>query len=136
MSNFSVFGFLKQLMRPGSDKPPASAWLDKIILDQRGEEIVLTCARIVLIEAQGDHVAFKTADNTYLKPGTISEYERQLDPKMFLRIHRSTIVNIKKIARVSHIAEGCLNFHMSNDKVVSSSETYQDGIDEALPRLG
>ena len=130
-----IFKLLRRWLMRGKGPVEARTWLDKITIDQRGEEIVLSCARIVLIEAKGGNISFMTADNAWLKPGIISHYERNLDPDMFLRIHRSTIVNKKKIARVSPLGEGRLNFHMSNDRVVSSSETYQEAIDKALPQI-
>lgn len=120
---------------PGRDSAEAQTWLDKITIEKRGETTVVSCARIVLIEAKGDNVLIHTADTSYLTPGAISHFERTLDPGVFLRIHRSTVINKRKIARVSRLAEGRLNFHMNNDKVVSSSENYQEAINKALPDL-
>ena len=130
-----IFKFLKRLLMPGGDSAEARTWLDKISNEKRGETTVIACARIVLLEAKGDNVLIHTADNSWSTPGAISHFERSLDPKVFLRIHRSTIINKRKIARVSRLAEGRLNFHMNNDKVDSSSENYQDAISKALPDL-
>lgn len=110
-------------------------WLDKITIDQRGEETVLSCARIILVEAKGEYLSFVTADKAYRKPGKITRLGKDLDPGTFLRIHRSTLVNKKKIARVSPLPDGRMKFHMSNDRVVTSSATYQDAIHKALPHI-
>lgn len=110
-------------------------WLTEITIDRKGEAIVLSCARVVLIEARGDFVSIETADNSFLKPGTIAHYERYLDPEIFLRIHRSRIVNKKKIARISRLTDERLNFHMNNDKVAGSSQKYHEAILRALPEL-
>lgn len=130
-----VSRLLDRLGLSRSEHAEAGGWLDSIAVEKRGELIEISCARIILIEAKGSNVSIVTAEGTWLTPGTISDLERNLDPGIFLRIHRSTIVNKKKIGRVSRLTEGRLNFHMSNDKVVGSSEVYQEAITKALPDL-
>jgi two-component system LytT family response regulator len=52
------------------------------------------------VEAQDDYVALRSEKKNYLKQQTISSVENQLDPKRFVRIHRSYIVNLERIARI------------------------------------
>ncbi len=52
------------------------------------------------VEAQDDYVALRSEKKNYLKQQTISSVEAQLDPKKFVRIHRSYIVNLERIARI------------------------------------
>lgn len=110
-------------------------WIDTITTEWKGVVNVIPCNRIILIEAQGENVSIATAEGTYLKLGTIGDFEHKLNPAIFLRIHRSTIVNKTKIDRVSRLNEGRTNFHMSNDRVVGASQAYQDEINKALPNL-
>lgn len=118
-----------------ADGSAVSPWPDKVTLDIKGEAVVLSCARIILIEAKGDYLSFVTADKSYRTHGKMGQLEKGLNPSIFLRIHRSTIVNKKKIARVSDLSDGRQNFHMSNDQVVASSPKYQEAISKALPDL-
>lgn len=133
--NSLISRLLRRLGMSRIERSELRPWFQEISIDRKGEVVVLSCNNIILVEAQGDFVSFATAGGTYRKPGTISHFERNLDPDVFLRIHRSTIVNKKKIARVSHLTGERLSFHMSNDKVVSSSGTYQKAIIKALPDL-
>jgi len=50
-----------------------------------------------LLQAEGDYVVAHTADSTHLLKDTISSLQGRLDPAVFLRVHRSTIVNMSRI---------------------------------------
>jgi two-component system LytT family response regulator len=57
------------------------------------------------VEAQDDYVCFKADGRQYLKDQTLGALETQLDPAQFVRIHRSYILNIERIARVELYAK-------------------------------
>jgi two-component system LytT family response regulator len=50
--------------------------------------------------AQDDYVALHSEGKSYLKQQPIAELEAALDPSRFVRIHRSAIVNLERIARI------------------------------------
>ena len=52
------------------------------------------------IEAQDDYVAVRTAERVLLKEQTMAELERQLDPRRFVRIHRSVLLNLDRLVRL------------------------------------
>ncbi len=52
------------------------------------------------VEAQDDYVALHSAGKSYLKQQTIAQLEALLDPARFVRIHRSAIVNLERVARI------------------------------------
>jgi len=61
---------------------------------------VIPASRLDYAEAQDDYVALRSEGKTWLKQQTIASLEAALDPGRFLRVHRSYLVNIEKIARV------------------------------------
>ena len=61
--------------------------------------------KIDYVEAQDDYVAFKTGGKTLLKEQTLGDLEAQLDPRRFVRIHRSYLLNIERLARVELYAK-------------------------------
>lgn len=68
---------------------------------QKGKRIVLVdYAEIVWIGAQDELVFAHTADERYLVNMTMTELEGRLDPAVFFRIHRSTIVNLNQIVEI------------------------------------
>lgn len=52
---------------------------------------------IYLIEAKGDYIQIKTDDKNYIVHSTLKKIEEKLPHSLFLKIHRSYIINIKKI---------------------------------------
>jgi two-component system LytT family response regulator len=71
---------------------------------------VLPVEKIDYIEAQDDYVCFKAGGREYLKQEVMADLETLLDPTRFIRIHRSYILNIERLAKLelyakdSHIA--------------------------------
>jgi two-component system, LytTR family, response regulator len=66
-----------------------------------GQKInVISTDEIIYIGAEGDYVMIYTKDNRYLKEKTMKYMESHLDPMQFVRIHRSTILNVNFILRV------------------------------------
>ncbi|MDD7913959.1 LytR/AlgR family response regulator transcription factor [Polaribacter ponticola] len=52
---------------------------------------------IYLIEAKGDYINIKTEDSNYIVHSTLKKIEEKLPSSLFLKVHRSYIINVKKI---------------------------------------
>jgi len=52
---------------------------------------------IYLVEAKGDYIHIKTDDKNYVVHSTLKKIEEKLPDSLFLKIHRSYVINIKKI---------------------------------------
>ena len=61
---------------------------------------IIPVDRLDYVEAQDDYVALHSGGKSYLKQQPIAALEAQLDPARFVRIHRSAIVNLERIARI------------------------------------
>jgi Response regulator of the LytR/AlgR family len=83
----------------------AKGTLQRIIVRQGSEIEVIPVARIDYVEASDDYVTIAAAGKKHLKQQTIGELELQLDPRRFIRIHRSCIINIDRLARVEPYAK-------------------------------
>jgi two-component system, LytTR family, response regulator len=78
----------------------------KRILVRNGSRVhVIPAPMVDHIEAQDDYVAIHSRGKKYLKLERISELETTLDPKQFVRIHRSHIVNIDRLVRLETYAK-------------------------------
>jgi two-component system LytT family response regulator len=71
--------------------------LTRVLVPDGAELRVLPLEEIDYIEAQADYVAFHHAGRDHLKPQRISDLETQLDPRQFVRVHRSFIVNLRQV---------------------------------------
>jgi two-component system LytT family response regulator len=61
---------------------------------------VLATEKIDYVQAQDDYVAFRCEGKEYLKEQTLAQVEASLDPAQFVRIHRSYLLNLDRLARV------------------------------------
>jgi len=74
---------------------------DRILVKSSGEIFFLKAEEIDWIEAEGDYMKFHVAGRAHLMRETMARLESRLDPKRFIRIHRSTIVNIDRVRKLS-----------------------------------
>jgi two-component system LytT family response regulator len=66
---------------------------------------VIPLEKLDYAEAEDDYVALHSGGKSYLKQQTIAGLEALLDPARFVRIHRSTIVNLERVARIEPYAK-------------------------------
>jgi two-component system LytT family response regulator len=84
---------------------PRTGPAERILIRDGANVHVLPADAIDYVEAQDDYVAFKSAGKQYLKDQTLAAVEAVLDPARFVRIHRSFILNIDRIAKVELYAK-------------------------------
>jgi two-component system, LytTR family, response regulator len=61
---------------------------------------VIPVEKIDYVQAQDDYVCFRFEGKEYLKDQTLAQVEASLDPQKFVRIHRSFVLNVDRVARV------------------------------------
>lgn len=78
-----------------------SDWpLDRIVVRDGTKVTLIPLAKLDYIQAQDDYVLLKTPEKGHLKQQTLASLESRLDPKRFLRIHRSFIIQLDRLARL------------------------------------
>jgi two-component system LytT family response regulator len=92
------------------DSPPAHAGLAtaargperprRIVVRDGPKVHIIPVDRLEYVEAQDDYVALHSGGKSYLKQQPIAGVEAMLDPARFVRIHRSAIVNLERVARI------------------------------------
>ena len=98
---------LKQLLDylqrqgPAGATPASEDRTDRILVKSSGEIFFLKADEIDWIEAEGDYMKFHVTGRSHLMRETMARLEARLDPKRFIRIHRSTIVNIDRLRKLS-----------------------------------
>lgn len=84
---------------------PRQGPLERVLIRDGSQVHVLPVDRIDYVEAQDDYVSFKCEGRQYLKDQTMGAVEAGMDPARFVRIHRSYLLNIERIARVELYAK-------------------------------
>jgi two-component system LytT family response regulator len=83
----------------------AAGPLERIIVRKGANVVVIPVDSVDYIEAQDDYAAIHAGGKTHLKQETLGSFETLLDPSRFIRIHRSYILNIDRLARVEAYAK-------------------------------
>jgi two-component system, LytTR family, response regulator len=79
---------------------PPDQHLERVVVRDGSKVHIVPVAKLDYVEAQDDYVCLHSEQKRYLKQQTISTLESQLDPRNFVRIHRSYLVRLERIARI------------------------------------
>lgn len=74
--------------------------LQRILIREKAEVHVIPVAKIDYFESQDDYVSVKCGNRTYLKEQPLADLEAQLDPMVFVRIHRRFVLNLSRLAKI------------------------------------
>jgi len=96
-----------------------------------GRTVFLRREEIRCFEASGNHVKVRTADASYLLRETIKSLEARLDADRFVRIHRSTIVNVEHVREIRPWYTGEYIIVLTGGRELTLSRGYRAN----LPRL-
>jgi two-component system, LytTR family, response regulator len=79
---------------------PAGQFLERIVVKDGTKVTLVPAAKLEYVEALDDYVSLATEGKKLLKQQTISSLEAALDPAVFVRIHRSFLVNFERVTRI------------------------------------
>jgi len=104
----------------------------RLVVKAAGRVVFLDVDEIEWIEAAANYVRLQTADHSYLMREAISRIASRLDPLQFVRIHRSTIVNVRKIKELQPSSHGDYMVILANGKELSCSRGYRARLRELI----
>ncbi|MEO1417760.1 MAG: LytTR family DNA-binding domain-containing protein [Bacteroidota bacterium] len=104
-----------------------SSYPEKILVPSGRKLVSIDVQEIIRIEADGDYSRLVLPQNTYLSSYGISRLEEKLNPDTFLRVHRSSIVNIHFIESVEKYPSS-YDLILENKDVVRVSRSYMERI--------
>ncbi len=76
---------------------PITETLERIVVKSNSKITVIPTSKIRYLEAQDDYVMIYSTEGKHLKQATMKYFEENLDPKEFLRVHRSYIIRIDQV---------------------------------------
>jgi two-component system LytT family response regulator len=104
----------------------------RLVIRESGAVLLLQTDDIDWLEATGDYVLLHLGKRSHMIRETMNRMEARLDPNQFLRIHRSTIVNIDRIRRLHLISKGEYEVVLRDDTRLAVSRSYRNGIQRLL----
>lgn len=111
---------------------PAHPGTDRIMLKSSGRITFLRVEEIEWVEAQGDYVCLHTPGKKHLLREKIGVLEEQLSPDQFMRIHRSTIVNVNRIKEMQPLYHGDYAVLLQDGTRLTLSRSFRDRVFQGL----
>lgn len=105
---------------------------DRLVIKTSGRVVLLEVADIDWIDAAGNYVRLNTGSESHLLRETMNRLEGRLDPNRFLRIHRSTIVNVERIKELQQQFHGDYLVMLKGGQRLTLSRSYRDRLQELL----
>ena len=100
---------------------------------RQGREIVrVPMASIEWIDAAGDYMCIHASGQTHILRGTMKDLEDLLDPRLFQRVHRSTIVNLTRVKSLRAHMNGEYFLTLEGAQELKMSRSYRDKVEYFL----
>jgi two-component system, LytTR family, response regulator len=106
--------------------------LDRLVIKSAGRVCFVRTAEIDWIEAAGNYLRLHVGRDVHLLRETMSRLELRLDPRLFPRIHRSTMVNIERIRELQPAFHGEYVVVLRDGTELTLSRGYRDRLQELL----
>jgi two-component system LytT family response regulator len=121
------------LRKLASGEPITTNSYPDILAIKDGSEVTRVAVNdIQWIDAAGDYMCVHATEQTHIMRRTMKELEKDLDPKKFVRTHRSAMVNIKFVQKmVSHIS-GEYHLILNNGTELKVSRSHRDRVKEMI----
>ena len=100
-----------------------STYLTRLLIRERGGIVMLPVRQVEWFEARDDYVRVHAGDRRHLIHVTISELERRVDPTLFMRIHRSHMINLDCIAAIHRGPDGRLTVELRGGTRLNTSRS-------------
>lgn len=115
-------GTVEELIR---NLRPENRSFESHIFVQKSEKLFnLPVEDIVYLEASGDYTIITTRNDQFVSSSGIGKLEEIMDPDTFIRVHRSTIININSLKEIERHFNGGMVVKMQNGKSFPVSRTY------------
>jgi two-component system LytT family response regulator len=118
--------------------PPAGAlagrYLERLVIKSGGRVTLLRANEIEWIDAEGDYARIHVGKAWHLLRETMKNLEAQLDPARFVRIHRSTIVNLEKVKELQPFFRGEYVVVLHSGVTLKLSRGYREHLEAKLGR--
>jgi len=106
--------------------------LERIMVKKPGRAFFVKLASVDRFEAADNYIRVHAGPDTHLIRETMSALEARLDPNKFVRVHRSTIVNVDRIKEIHSLFQGRQVIVLHNGDKVTLGRNYRARLDRLL----
>jgi hypothetical protein len=140
MLSGGIFAFRYVLQRRDASVPPAAPLVAPAAAPERfavrkrgGSEVVVEVADIDWIEASGNYAILHVGGETFEIRSTLAKLESELDPRRFVRVHKSHVVNVTRVVEVVPWVSGDWRIRLRGGEEVNLSRRYRQRFEALMP---
>jgi two-component system, LytTR family, response regulator len=111
---------------------PRGEYLERLVVRTGSRIVFLRVDEIDWMGAEGNYIRLHVGKKSHLIRETMSGIEAKLDPSRFLRIHRSTIINVDRIREMESLFQGEFVVILQDGTKLTSSRGYRDRLRDLL----
>ncbi len=111
-----------------SHEPASESIKGKLLVRDSGVVKVIPFDDIDWVDAAGDYMCVHALGETHIIRITLGELMEKLDDKLFVRIHRSTIVNVQRVVSITPLPKGGSLLELSAGETLKVSRNYRESI--------
>jgi two-component system LytT family response regulator len=119
----------------GSAAPAAAPWTQTFAVRVGARTVLVPAEEVERIEADGDYATLHAKGKTWLVRERLHTLATQLDPRQFLRVHRSSIVRLDMIAELRALTNRDALLRLRDGSLLRASRTYMPALTDALSHL-
>jgi two-component system LytT family response regulator len=101
---------------------------EMLVIKEVGRTTRLAVSTIDWVDAAGDYMCVHAQGETHILRSTMAKLQQQLDPSVFLRVHRSALVNVNRIREIVVHANGEYRLTLVSGDLLKSSRRYKKEI--------
>lgn len=129
-----AFRYLRERQTESAPVPKTEAAPERFAVRQRGgSEVMVEVADIDWVEASGNYAILHVGGETFEIRSSLAKLEAELDPKRFVRVHKSHLVNIGRVAEVVPWVSGDWRIRLQDGAEVNLSRRYRQRFEALAP---
>ena len=101
---------------------------ERFLVRKLGREFLVAADDIEWLQASGNYVNLHVAGRAYPLRSTLAGVEARLDPKHFMRIHRSYLVNLGQVESIEPLDTGDARVHLHDGTALPCSRSHRDAL--------
>jgi two-component system LytT family response regulator len=116
----------------GLSQAPSERYVERFAVKSSGDIYFVRTVDIDWIDSQGNYVALHAGGRKHLVRDTIKAVESKLDPRKFVRVHRSAIINLDRLRKLQPYFHGEYVVTLSDGTTLTSSRGFSDRLRSLL----
>jgi len=125
---------LSGLAKLVSELQNSEKYLKRFVVKERGRIFLVPIEEVDWLEAAGNYVTVHRGPKEYLIRETFTVLERQLDPHLFVRVHRSALVRLAAVSQLERLEGNDFRIVLANGQQLTLSRSYRKEFESRLGR--